>query len=142
MKKLITAFIVLIIIGCASTSQIVNYTHNTELPLGHARIYILRPGTLGGAVKMKIYANDKLIGMTGPKSYLCWDVQEGEYKLESSAENGDYFTVNAKAGKTYYILQNPKMGIAYSRSSLELLEEKDGQTILLKLKKPQVKYAE
>ncbi len=91
---------------------------------------------------MKVYSNDKFIGKTGPKGYLCWDVTEGEYTLKSSAENVDFFTVNAKAGKTYYIKQKTSQGILAVRSSLELLEEKEGRAILSKLKQPKVKYAE
>lgn len=142
MKIILLAIFSLTMFGCASTSQIVKFQHEKELHSGSARIYILRPSILGSAFRMKVYANDKFIGKTGPKGYLCWDVTEGEYILKTSAENVDLFTVNAKAGKTYYIKQKYKQGILSVRSSLELLEEKEGRAIVSKLKQPTVKYTE
>ena len=51
---------------------------------------------------MKVFCNDKLIGRTGPASFLSWEVKEGEYIIKSSAENKDHLTVNFEGGKTYY----------------------------------------
>ena len=50
--------------------------------------------------------------------------------------------MNAKAGKTYYIKQTPKMGVVVARVSLELVGETDGESILSMLKQPKLKYAE
>lgn len=74
-------------VGCASTTQITKYSHKIELPQESARIYILRPSIFGGANKMKVFANDHIVGITGAKGYLCWDVKPGEYTLKSVAEN-------------------------------------------------------
>jgi len=142
MKITFLAILFLTLFGCASTSQFVKYPRGESLGSGTARIYVLRPSILGGGIKMKVYANDRIIGKTGPKSYLCWDVKVGEYTLKSVAENVDYFTINAKAGKTYFIVQKPKFGIVSYRASLQILEEKEGSDILSKLKHPHVKYAE
>lgn len=142
MKKLFSLLMVVILTSCASTTQLTKFTGNDKLMSNQARIYILRPSIAGGSVKMKVFSNDKLIGKTGPKSYLCWDVNEGEHVIRSNSENKDYFTINAKAGKTYYIKQTPKMGWVVARVSLEQIGEDEGKLILNKLKKPTVKYAE
>ena len=79
MKKLFNLLLVLILTSCASTTQVAKFAGNDKLMSNQARIYILRPSIVGGAIKMKVFCNDKLIGKTGPKSYLSWDVIEGEY---------------------------------------------------------------
>ena len=142
MKIIYLAIFSLVTVGCASTTQITKYSHKNELPQESARIYILRPSIIGGGVKMKVFANDQIVGNTGPKGYLCWDVKPGEYTLKTVAENIDFFKIYAKAGKTYFIQQKTKSGIFFSRSSLEILEEKEGRALLLKLKPPQLKYTE
>lgn len=142
MKNLFVLTIVILFSSCASTTQLAKFTSNKNLLSNQARIYILRPSIIGGSVKMKVFSNDKLIGKTGPKSYLCWDVNEGENIIRSNSENKDYFTVNAKGGKTYYIKQTPRVGWVIARVSLEQIEESEGILILEKLKKPKLKYTE
>jgi hypothetical protein len=51
-------------------------------------------------------------------------------------------TINPQAGKTYYIKQQVKMGIAIARTGLEFIEENEGKEILRKLKAPKSKYTE
>lgn len=155
MNRLTIIFFAVLFSSCASTSQFVKFTgQSAELGTQKSRIYVLRSGTMkGAAVKMPIYCNNELIGKLGSKSYLCWDVEEGSYAITSSTEGGligknatenkDYFTINAKPGKTYYIQQNPKMGYSgYAKVSLTVISESEGKKLLSKLKKPTVNYAE
>ena len=60
----------------------------------------------------------------------------------SKSENKDMLTINPQAGKTYYIKQKVKMGIAIARTGLEFIEENEGKEILRKLKAPKSKYTE
>jgi hypothetical protein len=142
MKIIYLAIFSLVMVGCASTSQITKYSHKNELSQDSARIYVLRPSILGVIFKIKVFANDAIVGKTGPNGYLCWDVKPGQYTLRSVAENVDYFNVYAKAGRTYFVKQKPKGGFIFTRSSLEILGEKEGRAILSKLKQPKLKYTE
>ena len=143
MKNVFSILVIVLLTSCATTTQYTKFEGKEKLEsASEARIYVLRPAILAGAVKMKVFCNDKLIGKTGPKSFLSWNVKEGEYTIRSSSENKEYFTINAKAGKTYYIKQTPKMGWIVARVSLENLGENEGQAILQKLKNPKVKYVE
>jgi hypothetical protein len=133
----------LVFTSCATTTQLSKFAGNNSLTsMKTARIFVLRPSMYGSAIKMKVFCNDKLIGNTGPKSYLCWEVNEGECVIQSNSENKDYFTINAKAGKSYYIKQTPKMGVVTARVFLEQLQETEGKALVEKLKKPKLKYAE
>jgi hypothetical protein len=128
--------------SCASTNQYVKFADNKLKSPDAATIYVVRTSILGSAIKMPVYCNGKLIGRTGPKSYLCWEAKEGEVLLNSTGENSENFTINAKAGKSYYIKQVPKMGVVVARVSLELLDEEEGKRIVSTLNKPTVKYTE
>ena len=143
MKNVLIILSIALLTSCASTTQFVKYTgKDTPQATTDARIYILRPSFLGSAIKMKVFCNDTLVGKTGPLGYLSWDVKEGAYTIKSTSENTDYFTVNAKAGKTYYIKQRSQWGWLFARVSLKGLDEVEGQEILSKLKKPTLKYIE
>jgi hypothetical protein len=143
MKKYILFFFMIsLLTSCASTSQYVKFANNSTKSLDVATIYVVRPSLFGSAIKMPVYCNGKLIGRTGPKSYLCWEVKEGEVLLNSTGENNENFTISAKAGKSYYIKQVPKMGLVIARVSLELLNEEEGKRLVSQLNKPTVKYTE
>jgi hypothetical protein len=139
MKKVFSILVIALFTSCATTTQITKFAGEDKLQsTSEARIYVLRPSILGSAIEMEVFCNDQLIGKTGPKSFLSWDVKEGEYIIRSKSENNAYLKVNAKAGKTYYIKQIPKLGWIVARVGLEILDENEGQEILEKLKNPEL----
>lgn len=144
MKKLLLIFAITFLASCAGTIQYVKFPSTDKLVSNSdARIYLIRPSSFANGVKMKVFCDDKLIGKTGPRSYLAWEVKEGEYIIKSNSTGSkDYYTINAKAGKTYYIRQTLTMGWVVSGAKLESLEENEGQNLLKKLKKPSSNYSE
>lgn len=143
MKRHLLYFIILLSFSsCASTTQYVKFTHGETGPNNNARIYVLRPSIIASSIKMNVFCNEELIGSTGSKSFICWDVEEGLQKIQTTAENSDTFYINAKPGSIYYLKQTPKIGILYSRVSIELMDEEDAVTFLKMLKKPKIKYVE
>lgn len=143
----------LIISSCASTTQFVKFTGSSSEPSqGMAKIYVLRKLGINTSVKMPVYCNDEIMGKLGPNSYLCWEVSEGVYNLRSATEgylignnpteNKDYFTINAKSGKSYYIQQTPKFNVGVAKATLDLLSESEGKRAVTKLKTPKINYAE
>jgi len=54
-------------------------------------------------------------------------VQPGTHKLTSKAENTSELTVDAVAGKLYYVWQEVKMGVMSARSKLQLVDEPTGK---------------
>ena len=150
----LVAIAILFLSSCATTRQFVRFTDNsTQNPAPKARIYVLRTASFkAGAIKSPIYCNGEIIGKIGSHGYLCWDVEEGTYNLNSAdegrylgksqTENKDFFTIKAKAGKTYYIKQNTKMSDFGRALSLSQLSESEGIRALKGLKKPKLNYAE
>ncbi len=142
--KSLIVFVSLILSSCASTFQYNKIVQPNSNDKEMATIYVLRTSSFGSAIKFGIYQDEKLIGKLGPKSYLAWTVKPDGKKLTimSKSENKDMLTINPQAGKTYYIKQNVKMGIAIARTELEFIEENEGKEILQKLKAPKSKYTE
>jgi hypothetical protein len=74
--------------GCASTRQYVgmpDQNQRVEDPT-KARIYVIRPAAVGGAIKMNVSDGGQPIGATGPRSYLCWERPPGDTIVSSMSE--------------------------------------------------------
>ncbi len=142
--KSLIVVVSLILSSCASTFQYNKIAQPNSNDEEMATICVLRPSSFGSAIKFGIYQDEKLIGKLGPKSYLAWTVKPDgkELTIMSKSENKDMLTINPQAGKTYYIKQKVKMGIAIARTGLEFIEENEGKEILRKLKAPKSKYTE
>jgi hypothetical protein len=128
----------LVVTGCATTSQNVPFPSQSvaiENP-AMARIYVVRPASVGGAVKMMVLDGQKAIGKTGPNSYLCWEREAGTTEIVSEAENTSKLPLTVDAGKAYYIKQALRMGLVMARCKLELLSEDVGRSLVKKCKPP------
>jgi hypothetical protein len=120
------------VVGCASTKQHVKMP-NLTVPIedaAKARIYVIRPATMGGAVSMSVRDGERAIGDTGPSSFLCWEREPGMATIVSKAENEAKVDLTVESGKTYYLLQSVKMGMMMARCSLEVIDETRGKQLL------------
>lgn len=90
MKLICVSALFLFFTACLPTKQFVKFANNSSTDSLMAKIYVLRPSYIGSLVPMKVYCNDKYIGVTGPGSYLCWYVNQGEYAIMSTTENKSY----------------------------------------------------
>src|SRR5690554_6704947 len=132
--SLYISVLIAIMTSCASTQQYVQLPKTDNAINNEAIIYILRPATVGAAIKFKIYQNDRSIGELGPQSYLAWSVNTNsdQLKITSVSENSDHLTFQPMAGEVYYIHQKVKMGdvIEIGRASCR---ERDCVTVLERL---------
>ena len=92
-----------------------------------AGIYIYRNETLGAAITMDVAVDNQLLGQTASKTYLYKEVTPGAHVIRSKAENTSELTIEAVAGKIYYVWQEVKMGFGSARSKLQLVDEATGQ---------------
>lgn len=132
MKKLLSvAALSLAMVGCASVpmgdpskdAQLKQFQPKPDV----AGIYLYRNETMGAAVKMKVGLDGKPLGETAAKTYLYAEVSPGSHQLTSKAENTSELTLDAVAGKIYYVWQEVKMGVMSARSRLQVVEEATGQ---------------
>ncbi|MBN3815104.1 DUF2846 domain-containing protein [Paraburkholderia sp. Se-20369] len=132
LKKLIPLGVSLLILaGCASVPM-GDPQRDAELktfnaPQEKAAIYVYRNESMGGAVKMPVTLDGKILGDTAAKTYLYSEVEPGRHQLVSKAENDSTLDVDTVAGKIYYVWQEVKMGIMYARNKLQLVDDATGQ---------------
>ncbi len=90
---------------------------------GKANLYVFRDESLGGAVKMSVILDGRLLGDTAAKTFLVTPVDPGPHALVSKTENDARLDFTAEAGKNLYVWQEVKMGLMSARSALHLVDE-------------------
>jgi hypothetical protein len=101
-----------LLVGCAFTpSQMVRATAAPQLDAGKALLTFLRPSNYGGAVSFGIWDSEQFLGeLKGESSVSCL-VSPGEHVFLAKAENWAVTKAQLAAGKRYYLLMRPRMGI-------------------------------
>jgi hypothetical protein len=92
-----------------------------------SRIYVYRNESMGGAVKIPVTLNGRLMGQTAPKTYFAWDVDPGTQEITCIGETSATLSVDAKAGQAHYVWQEMKMGMWAASCALEEVDETKGQ---------------
>ncbi len=141
--RLATVFLTLPLFLCA-TNALADGKYVTlnkkNHPLGEvdtekALVYVVRPATMGFAIKSFFLVDDEIMGINKGRSYFFTYVEPGSHVFWSKSENIDAMEFKVEAGKTYFIKQKVQMGGFRARTKLELLDEIDGQAALAKCKK-------
>ena len=130
-RILILALLSLSLVGCASVqmadpaqdAQAKQFTAKPDV----AGIYIYRNESMGAALKMDIDLDGKPLGQSAAKTYFYAEVTPGNHKITSKTENTVDLSIDAVAGKLYYVWQEVKMGVWSARSKLQLVDEATGQ---------------
>lgn len=132
MKKTIFALAISVLItGCASVPmadlESDNIAKSFKLVSDKANLYIYRNESMGAAIKMPVLLNNQSIGDTAANTYIFKQITPGKYTVTSKTENDAHITIDAEAGKNYFIWQEVKMGMWSARSQLQQVDEKTGQ---------------
>jgi len=115
-------FITFLFQSCVRPTQLASSISKTDLN-PKATIVVMRPNPTGTAIRNNVYHNGELIGFTGVKSYLSWDVEPGKHTIGSSSGNYDFEELDAKAGETYYFKQAQRVGLITPNVELVPLEK-------------------
>jgi hypothetical protein len=131
-KLFIAAGITLTLVGCASTVPMATPDKDAQAKKFVAKpnvaaVYVYRNEDFGKAVKLPLEIDGKTIGQTAYKTYFYAEVSPGAHKVTTRAENTTELTLNAIAGKIYYIWQEVKMGVWAPKAQLQLVDEATGQ---------------
>lgn len=124
--KGISSVIVLLVIamGCASTSKAPegnsNQAKTIEAPDGKGTVFLYRTGrAVGAAGQLQVKVNAKDAGGTGPGTFFRWDLKPGTYTfLSSTTESSAVVQVEVKAGQTYYLRQDARIGLNSGRVTM------------------------
>lgn len=99
-----------------------------------ANIYVYRNESMGGAVKMPVALDGKLVADTAAKTYMKLEVPAGEHTLLSKTENDAILKLKTVAGKNYFVWQEVKMGMWTARSALHEVDEATGKAAVQECK--------
>ena len=108
-----------------------------EHPLAEERadkaiVYVVRPTSVGAAVKSFFFVDDEVVGINRGSSYFFTYVDPGKHVFWSKAENVSALEMEVEAGKTYYLWQKARMGGMKARVKLTEATEAEGQAALKK----------
>lgn len=147
LKKLLAAGAMVTVVlasGCASVQMASDEQDNAAKSFavkpGKANIYVYRNENFGAAIKMPVALNGKLVGDTAAKTYLLLQVDPGSYTVTSKTENDSNITVDAAAGRNYFLWQEVKMGLMAARSNLQVVDDATGKAGVAECKLIEVKY--
>ncbi len=134
MKKIVLlcmAILVAMLTGCASVpmaslDQDAKAKDFTPRP-DKATLFIYRNETFGAAIPITVSVNDRTIGQTASKTYFRFNVNPGRYKIKAHAENVAELSVDAIAGRNYFIWQEMKMGMWSARANLTQVDDSSGR---------------
>ena len=124
--------------GCASLpspevmkAEAASFTLPKQPEPGKAIVYVVRPSSVGGLVRFNVFVDDQEaaseMGFTRSSQYIYFNLQPGEHKIYSKAENWAEENVSVKAGDIVYIQQDVSMGIIMARNSVARIDQDQGK---------------
>lgn len=90
-------------------------------------VYIYRNTFLGAFISMNVDIDHVRIGATGPNSFFKLALEPGIHTITSRSENTDSLNIDVKAGESYYVWQDVKMGIGIARTGVHLMSAEEGR---------------
>jgi hypothetical protein len=94
-----------------------------------ALVIFMRPSTLGYAIQSSVFdvtsGENKLVGIISAKKKLAYKTDPGEHLFMVVGESADFMKAKLEAGKTYYALVSPRMGVWKARFSLKPVHKEE-----------------
>jgi hypothetical protein len=98
-----------------------------NVPSDKSRIYVYRNEAMGGAVKIPITLDGKLMGSTARRTFFAFNVSPGSHEVGCVGETPGKITVDAQAGKAVYVWQEMKMGMWTASCAMHNVDEEKGR---------------
>ena len=115
----------LLAVGCAGPISHMRETPGAALaapPPGKAVVVFMRPSTLGFAIASSVYelkpGGDTFVGIVPAKRKVVHVTDPGATRFMVVSEAADFMAADLEAGKTYYALVTPRIGVWKARFSL------------------------
>lgn len=120
-KSILFLFIVILFSGCAATPNMDHSVYGGDVSKpdpGKALVIFMRPSRLGFIINSAVYDDEKFIGMVPYQSQLAYMAEPGTHRFMVISEAADFMNAELVAGKTYYAIVTPRMGVWRARFSL------------------------
>lgn len=86
---------------------------------GKAVIYFARPQSLGYAVKVKLYADGKFLGLIMSETFIAYECEPGKHEFIAAAENAGFLEAEVLADRIYLVQVAIHMGAWKARTHFE-----------------------
>jgi hypothetical protein len=136
MRLLLSSFLVAAFLGgCASVPMgdvdrekvLKTFPVNKE----KASVYVCRNSVFGSGFKLEVRIDDRLLGFNGGFTFLHVEASPGKHTIMSVAEDVDSIDIEMESGKSYFLVQEPSMGLASARSRLYIVSEEEGKRCVI-----------
>ena len=87
---------------------------------GKALIYFVRPQFMGAAVKVKLYAEGKFLGILASKTFIPYECAPGKHEFAAVAENAGLLDATVAADRIYVVQVAIHMGGIKARTHFEV----------------------
>jgi hypothetical protein len=123
LKFVFLAVIAFAPVAYAKDPQMVRSDQQSPVPEeGKAMVVFMRPSSYGGLIAASVYvapdSETRFLGVIRPKQKVAVQMEPGTHRFMVIAENADFLDASLEAGKTYYVLISPRMGVWKARFSL------------------------
>jgi hypothetical protein len=89
---------------------------------GKALVVFVRVSAVGSMISSSVYdapdGDTRFIGIVQRGNKVAYQAEPGAHRFMVIAENADFMDATLEAGKTYYVLVSPRMGVWKARFSL------------------------
>jgi hypothetical protein len=128
---ILAGILIMVLSGCASVPLASEdqdmKAKAMSAPPDKALVYLYRNEVMGSAIKLNVSLDGKLAGQTAAKTYFMWMLNPGSHEVATMADNTSTVQVDAKAGESYYIWQEVKMGMWGPGTKLQLVDKETGK---------------
>lgn len=108
--------------GCVSKDMVRSSAAAPQSVPGKAMVVFMHPFRMGGAIQSSVYdttnGNNVFIGIVSSGTKVAYQADPGTHLFMVVGENADFMNASLDAGKTYYVLVSPRMGMWKARFSL------------------------
>lgn len=121
--KAVLIFCSVLFTGCASNPMTVSTQVEVNQPNNHqAQVVFMRDSFVGSAISASIYdvsaGEPAFIGILENGTKLAYSVEPGKHVFMVVSEAADFMEAQLGAGKTYYSIVTPRMGLWRARFSM------------------------
>jgi hypothetical protein len=110
----------MVLAGCAGTSKYMVQTAPPTVspPQEKSMVYFLRPSGLKFLTNFEIWDREQFIGLSQAKSYFAYVCDPGKHLFIGIAENNVAVDADLAPGRSYYIINEPRLGGWKSRIAM------------------------
>lgn len=124
--SIVLCFFLIFFAGCKSSVMMgVKPVNIATLDSNMAMVTFIRSGMVGKAIQFGIWDSDEWIGVLASNSYIQYQAAAGKHLFMARAENWSCVEADLEAGKNYFLIVKPRMGVWKARVAMDPVNKGD-----------------